>query len=202
MTGAAQTGLSAAEAAAQLERHGPNVLREAKSRGAIEIALGTLREPMFIFLLAASALYLVVGDLGEGLFLLAGAALSVGLVVFQDVRSEKALAALRELSEPFARVIRDGAQQRISARDLVPGDLVLLGEGERIPADGLLVGGDVLTVDESAVTGESVAVAKFSLSNGQITVRFSQRSFKCPHQTRRRCWPQFSSRLHLAVGTV
>ena len=168
MTDAAQIGLSAAEAAAQLERHGPNVLREAKSRGAIEIALGTLREPMFIFLLAASALYLVVGDLGEGLFLLAGAALSVGLVVFQDVRSEKALAALRELSEPFARVIRDGAQQRISARDLVPGDLVLLGEGERIPADGLLVGGDVLTVDESAVTGESVPVAKFSLSNGQI----------------------------------
>lgn len=157
----AQDGLSAAEATELLELHGPNVLREAKSRGAIEIVLGTLREPMFIFLLAASALYLVVGDLGEGLFLLGGAALSVGLVVFQDVRSENALAALRELAEPFAQVIRDGAQQRIPAHDLVPGDIVLLAEGERVPADALLRAGDVLTLDESALTGESVPVSKF-----------------------------------------
>jgi Ca2+-transporting ATPase len=153
-------GLSPADAEALLRVHGPNVLRVTKSRGLPEVALGTLREPMFIFLLAAAGLYLVVGDFGEGLFLLGGAAVSVGLVVFQDARSERALAALRQLAEPFAQVMRAGVQQRIPARDLVPGDIVLLTEGERIPADGVLRAGDVLTIDESALTGESVPVAK------------------------------------------
>ena len=153
-------GLSAAEAEALLKVHGPNILRAAKSRSLAAVALGTLREPMFIFLLAAASLYLVVGDLGEGLFLLGGAVVSVGLVVFQDARSERALAALRQLAEPFAHVIRGGVQQRIPARELVPGDIALVTEGERIPADGVLRRGDVLTVDESALTGESVPVAK------------------------------------------
>ncbi len=154
------SGLSAVEATARLKTHGPNTLRVAKSRSLTNVAIGTLREPMYIFLLAAASLYLFVGDLGEGLFLLAGAALSIGLVVFQDARSERALAALRQLAEPFAQVIRDGVQQRIPARDLAPGDIALVVEGERIPADAVLRQGDVLTVDESALTGESVPVAK------------------------------------------
>ncbi len=153
-------GLSPSEAQALLRVHGPNILRATKSRGLVEVALGTLREPMFLFLLAAAGLYLVVGDLGEGLFLLGGAAVSVGLVVFQDARSERALAALRQLAEPFVQVMRTGTQHRIPARDLVPGDIVLLAEGERIPADGVLRAGDVLTIDESALTGESVPVVK------------------------------------------
>ena len=142
-------GLSAAEAEALLKTHGPNTLRTVKSRGLLTIALGTLREPMFIFLLVASSLYLVVGDLGEGLFLLGGAAVSVGLVVVQDARSERALAALRELAEPFADVIRDGSQQRVPARDLVPGDIIVVVEGERIAADAVFRKGDIVTVDES-----------------------------------------------------
>ena len=162
----ALAGLRPSEAAALLRVHGPNVLRETKSRGLADVAFGTLREPMFIFLLAAAGLYLVVGDLGEGLFLLGGAAVSVGLVVFQDARSERALAALRQLAEPFANVMRAGMQQRIPARDLVPGDIVLLTEGERIPADGVLRAGDVLTIDESALTGESVPVARMAHQQG------------------------------------
>jgi Ca2+-transporting ATPase len=154
------TGLSVAEAEALLKKHGPNTLRTANSRDLVTIALGTLREPMFIFLLVAASLYLVVGDLGEGLFLLGGAAVSVGLVVFQDARSERALAALKELAEPFADVIRGGRQQRILARDLVPGDIMVVTEGERISADAVFRKGDVLTVDESALTGESVPVIK------------------------------------------
>jgi len=160
MTDNPLVGLSNAEAIALRELHGPNTLRAAKSRSLIDVVIGTLREPMYIFLLAAASLYLFVGDLGEGLFLLAGAALSIGLVVFQDARSERALAALRELAEPFAQVVRDGAQQRIPAHDLVPGDIVIIAEGERIPADAVLRQGDVLTVDESALTGESVPVVK------------------------------------------
>ncbi len=154
------TGLGATEAEALLRTHGPNTLRTARPRGLLTIALGTLREPMFIFLLVAASLYLVVGDLGEGLFLLGGAAVSVALVVVQDMRSERALAALRELAEPFAHVIRDGRQQRVAARDLVPGDVVVVMEGERLPADAVFRKGDVLTVDESALTGESVPVIK------------------------------------------
>jgi Ca2+-transporting ATPase len=153
-------GLDEAEARARLALSGPNVLQQSGSRGLLQIARGTLREPMFLFLLAAAGLYLVVGSLGEGLFLVGGAIVSIGLVVVQELRSQRALEALQALAEPFARVMRGGVERRIAARDLVPGDIVLVGEGERVPLDGVLVGGDVLTVDESLLTGESVPVDK------------------------------------------
>ncbi len=159
-------GLDEAEAQARLARVGPNILAAPVSRGLVQILGGTLREPMFLFLLAAASLYLLVGDLGEGVFLLGGAIVSVGLVVVQEMRSEHALAALRALAEPFARVIRAGMERRIAARELVPGDILLLAEGERVPADGVLVDGDVLTVDESALTGESVPVTKIVAAAG------------------------------------
>ncbi len=158
-------GLGRAEAAARLARFGPNVLHRARSRGFGDILRGTLREPMFLFLIAAASLYLVVGDFGEGLFLLGGATVSIGLVIYQEARSERALAALRELAEPFVRVIRDGREEKIRARDIVPGDIALIGEGERLAFDGVLVAGDVLTVDESTLTGESVPVSKHTATN-------------------------------------
>ena len=154
------TGLDEAEAQRRLAQHGPNAVAGKRSRGLVDIVRGILREPMFLLLLAAAGLYLVLGDIGEGLFMTAGAVVTIGLVVLQEARSEQALAALRELAEPFARVIRGGIERRVPARDLVPGDLVLVGEGERLPADGLLIAGDALTVDESALTGESVPVSK------------------------------------------
>lgn len=160
-------GLSDLEAAARLGRFGPNLLRERKTRGFLEIARRTLREPMFLLLLAAAALYLLLGDLGEGLFLTAGALLSLSLVIFQELRSERALAALNALAEPLARVIRGGSQRTIPAAGLVPGDLVVVGEGGRLPADGLLVGGDALSVDESSLTGESVPTGKRPLAGGE-----------------------------------
>ena len=134
-------GLDDAEAQRRLVQYGPNTLHGKRSRSAVDILRGILREPMFLLLLAAAGLYLVLGDIGEGLFMVAGAAVSIGLVVLQESRSERALAALRELAEPFARVIRDGTERRIPARNLVPGDLVLVAEGERLPVDGGLVAG-------------------------------------------------------------
>src|ERR671912_40733 len=154
------TGLDEAEAGRRLGRQGPNGVGGTRSRGLIDIVRGILREPMFLLLLAAAGLYLVIGDIGEGLFMTAGAVVTIGLVVLQEARSERALAALRELAEPFARVIRGGAERRVPARDVVPGDLVLVGGGGGLPADGLLIAGDALTVDESALTGESVPVSK------------------------------------------
>ncbi|HJV40735.1 cation-translocating P-type ATPase [Caulobacter sp.] len=153
-------GLSQEEAAARLREAGPNEIPSEGARGFWRIAAETMREPMFLLLIGAALLYLVLGDLGEGLFLLGGAAASVGLVILQEARSERALAALRELAQPTARVIRDGVEQRIQARELAPGDILLIGEGERLPADGVLVAGEVLSVDESALTGESAPVAR------------------------------------------
>ncbi|NBJ10728.1 cation-translocating P-type ATPase [Microvirga arsenatis] len=165
-TPASLTGLDEAEAQRRLARHGPNAVAGRRPRGLIDIVRGILHEPMFLLLLAAAGLYLVLGDIGEGLFMMAGALVTIGLVVLQEARSEQALAALRELAEPYARVIRGGAERRIPARDLVPGDLVLVGEGERLPADGILLAGDALTVDESALTGESVPVSKRPTPDG------------------------------------
>jgi len=115
---------------------------------------------MFLLLLGAATLYLLVGDLAEGLFLTAGAFLSVSLVVIQEARSERALRALNALAEPQARVIRDGEVRLVAAAELVPGDLIVIGEGGRIPADAVLVDGDALEVDESALTGESSPCTK------------------------------------------
>ncbi|WP_457090139.1 cation-translocating P-type ATPase [Microvirga sp. P5_D2] len=154
------TGLEEAEADRRLAQHGPNAVAGKRSRGLVDIVRGILREPMFLLLLAAAGVYLMLGDIGEGVFMTAGAVVTIGLVVLQEARSERALAALRELAEPSARVIRGGTERRVPAREVVPGDLVLVGEGERLPADGLLIAGDALTVDESALTGESVPVSK------------------------------------------
>lgn len=153
-------GLTSEEAARRLAEYGPNAPPEAPPLGFFHIALRTLKEPMFFLLAAAATLYLFVGDLGEGLFMVAGAAASISLVVFQELRSERALQALQRLAEPMAQVRRDGAEHRIPARDLVPGDIVLVGEGQRLPADAQLLAGDALVIDESILTGESAPVTK------------------------------------------
>ena len=154
------TGLSSAEAGRRLGTVGPNEVGGGGGRPLWRIVQETLREPMFLLLIGAAVLYLFLGDLGEGLFLVCGAVTAIGLVIVQEARSERALAALRQLAQPHARVVRDGAEKRVPARELVPGDILLIGEGERIPADGALVAGDVLSVDESALTGESAPVVK------------------------------------------
>ena len=115
---------------------------------------------MFLLLLGAAALYLAVGDLAEGIFLTLGALLSLSLVIIQQARTERALRALNRLAEPQARVIRDGRPLVIPAATVVPGDLILVGEGGRIPADAKLTEGDALEVDESLLTGEAAACTK------------------------------------------
>ncbi|OAI22338.1 ATPase [Methylosinus sp. R-45379] len=152
--------LSEREAAGRLAHFGPNELEQPAQRSWLLIAFAALREPMFALLIVAALLYLALGDIHEGLLLTAGAFLSIGLVVAQETRNENALAALRSLAAPSARVLRAEGERRIPAREIVPGDIVLVGEGERAPADGALLRGDVLSVDESALTGESAPVWK------------------------------------------
>jgi Ca2+-transporting ATPase len=159
-------GLTSEDAARLLAQFGPNAPPESPPPGVLKIALRTLKEPMFFLLAAAATLYLFVGDLGEGLFMMAGAGASISLVVFQELRSERALQALQRLAEPTAHVRRDGEERRIPARDLVPGDIILIGEGQRVSADALLLAGDALVIDESILTGESAPVTKTLAGDG------------------------------------
>jgi P-type Ca2+ transporter type 2C len=115
---------------------------------------------MLQLLLGAGIIYLVVGDLAEALILLAFAVLNVVLVVVQESRTERALAALKDLTSPSAFVIRDGTRQRIPGADIVAGDIVVLVEGDRVPADARLLDVTDLEADESLLTGESVPVRK------------------------------------------
>jgi Ca2+-transporting ATPase len=153
-------GLTGAAAAAELARVGPNELPRPPRRGIGRIVVGVLSEPMFLLLVIAALVYLVIGDPRESVLLAAFAVLSVGLVVVQEARSENALEALRALGAPTAKVLRDGAPVRLSAREVVPGDVLLAGEGERIAADGWVLRADDLSVDESLLTGESMPVGK------------------------------------------
>jgi Ca2+-transporting ATPase len=153
-------GLTAAEAARRLEADGPNALSKSERRTALALIAGVVKEPMFLLLLGAAALYLVLGDVREGLTLLGFVVIVITITVVQEGRTEKALEALRDLSAPRATVVRDGAIQTIPGLHVVRGDLIRLAEGDRVPADALLREGSTLTVDESLLTGESVSVSK------------------------------------------
>ncbi|MCC8431571.1 cation-translocating P-type ATPase [Reyranella aquatilis] len=154
------TGLTEQEAGRRLVADGPNELPSAGPRRLWQIAFEILREPMFGLLLAGGAVYVALGDLVSGAVLMAFASLSVSISIVQEIRSEKVLDALRAMTSPRALVIRDGRSRRIPGREVVRGDVVLVAEGNRIPADGVLLEARELLVDESMLTGESVAVAK------------------------------------------
>jgi Ca2+-transporting ATPase len=153
-------GLSSAEAARRLQRLGPNEIADRDRTSFAATLRAIVTEPMFALLLAAAGVYLALGDLGEGLLLGVFALATIGLVVFQERRSERALDALRELAVPQVRVIRDGVLRRLPARELVPGDAFRVDEGERVAADAVLWEASGLSVDESLLTGESVPVRK------------------------------------------
>lgn len=159
-------GLADSEAAARLRADGPNELARRGRRSALRVAADVLREPMLALLLVGGAIYLALGDRMEALVLLLLASLSVTITVVQETRSERALEALRDLASPRALVIRSGRRQRIAGRDVVAGDLLVVGEGDRVPADGWIIEDHGLRADESLLTGESLAVAKTAVSGG------------------------------------
>jgi len=154
------TGLTAAEAARRLASEGSNSLPDNNRRRFHHMLLEALREPMFILLLSAATLYLLIGELREGIFLYVMVLATFGLTLYQEDKTERALEALRDMSVPRALVLRDGMPQTIDSRQLVRGDVMLLAEGDRVAADGVLVSGTGLQVDESLLTGESVPVYK------------------------------------------
>ena len=153
-------GLSSERAIQKLKVDGYNEIPSAQSKNIWQIVLEVIKEPMFILLISCGALYLILGDYVEGVILLCWVFLIIFITFYQYQKTEKALDALRKLSSPRALVIRDGLEIRIAGRDVVREDLVILQEGDRIPADGIIYSSQNLTVDESILTGESIAVRK------------------------------------------
>ena len=162
------SGLTQAEAARRLAADGANELPQTHSRSALRIVLEVLREPMLALLLAGGVVYLLLGDLEEAVILLVFACLSIGITVVQEARTERVMEALRDLTSPRALVIRDGQRVRIAGREVVVGDLIALSEGDRVPADALLITANGLSADESLLTGEAVAVRKRAGAAGAV----------------------------------
>ncbi len=153
-------GLTQAEAAQRLAKEGHNELPFAEKRGFLRIIFEVVKEPMFLLLIAIGTLYLILGDLEEAVILMSFVFVIIGITIYQERKTEGALEALRNLSSPRAMVIRDGKQVRIPGRDVVRDDVMLLKDGDRVPADGVVVDSMYLLVDESLLTGESVPVRK------------------------------------------
>ena len=153
-------GLSLPEAAASLVRDGPNELADGGHRSILAMVRDVLREPMLLLLVGAGAIYFLLGDLHDAAVLSGFAGLTILIAIVQEGRTDRAIEALRDMTMPLVLVIREGARIRVPSREVVCGDIVVLSEGDRIPADGWLYEADGIQVDESVLTGESVPAVK------------------------------------------
>ena len=164
-------GLAAAQARARLEQEGYNELPSTRLRSTFAIAVEVAREPMFLLLIVSVAIYLALGDLREALVLALSLFVILGITIFQERKTERALEALRDLSSPRALVIRDGEQQRIAGREVARGDILILTEGDRVPADAVVLSCNDLLADESLLTGESAPVRKIAADGAAQATR-------------------------------
>ncbi|MEG2780612.1 MAG: cation-translocating P-type ATPase [Bacteroidales bacterium] len=153
-------GLTNEEVKEKLHRDGYNEIQGGKSKNILTVMLGVIKEPMFLLLVACGTLYMFLGDIQEGIMLLGFVFVVMGIEFYQEQKSEKALEALKDLASPRALVIRDGVELRIAGREVVCGDILVLQEGDRVPADATVLKATSLLVDESLLTGESVPVRK------------------------------------------
>lgn len=153
-------GLRSDDAARRLARDGPNALPSGERRGWRATLWQAAREPIFALLFATGLLYLLLGEPREGILMFSLVLATLGMTLYEEGKAERALEALRDLSTPRALVIRDGRRLQVDSRAVVVGDLCVIGEGDRVPADGVLVAGQELHADESLLTGESVPVPK------------------------------------------
>ncbi len=155
-------GLTSAKAHARLAKDGPNELPSDRQRNALVLLLEVMREPMFLLLTGAGVIYLLLGAVQEALMLLFFVVVVVGISLYEERKTERVLRALRDLSSPRALVLRDGEKRRIAGRELVREDIILLSEGDRVPADAVLLASNCLQADESLLTGEAAPVRKIA----------------------------------------
>jgi P-type Ca2+ transporter type 2C len=174
-----QRGLSSAAAASRLAADGPNALPAPRPVSLWRRVIAQLRDPLVLVLLAAAVLTTATGDWTDASVILLVIVVNTTAGVVQEVKADHAISALSQLAAPEARVIRDGDQQQIPAADVVTGDLLVLAEGDIVPADAQVTEAAALLIDESALTGESVPVDKApgtgpaadAVSAGTVVVR-------------------------------
>ncbi len=165
------SGLTEKEAAARLRYEGYNEIPSAQKRSILAIAFDVIREPMLLLLIAGGVIYMILGDVQEALLLLFFVGVIIGITLYQERKTERTLEALRDLSSPRAMVIRDHATKRIAGREVVQGDIVVLSEGDRVPADGIVLACNNLMVEESLLTGESVPVHKIECDDESMQMQ-------------------------------
>lgn len=165
------TGLSEQDALDRRKQDGYNELPSAQSRSLWSIAWETIQDPIFLLLVGGGIIYWILGDLQEALILLGFVLFIMGISLYQEGKTEHALEALRDLSSPRALVIREGVRKRIAGREVVRGDLLVLVEGDRVPADAIVLECTNLSADESLLTGESLPVRKVAAVGEETMAR-------------------------------
>ncbi|WP_373541209.1 cation-translocating P-type ATPase [Chamaesiphon sp.] len=155
-------GLSERDAIAKLDRDGYNELPSAQARNILSIAWDSIQDPIFLLLVGGGIIYWILGDHQEALILLGFVVFLTAISLYQEGKTEHALEALRDLSSPRALVIRDGQRKRIAGREVVRDDILMLAEGDRVPADAIVLSCTNLSTDESLLTGESLPVRKIA----------------------------------------
>ncbi len=164
-------GLSEKEAAESLRRHGYNEIPSQKKRNSFLIFFNVVKEPMLLLLIASGTIYFFLGEHQDAFMLLSFVIVVVGITFYQERKTERTLEALRDLSSPRALVIRAGEQKRIAGREVVMDDTIVIKEGDRVPADAVVLSCSNLSVDESLLTGESVPVRKSDWDGKEISQR-------------------------------
>jgi Ca2+-transporting ATPase len=172
-------GLSEEEVATLQQHYGKNYIRTVKINRFSRLLLNIVGEPMFLLLVAASSLYFILGQLAEGYMMVAAIGFVAVISLYQEVKSSKALEALQQLTEPKVTVLRNSQEAVIPAQELVPGDILILEEGEKVPADALIVQQNDLSVNESIITGESLPVYKQVQQNNILYQGTTLNSGKC-----------------------
>jgi Ca2+-transporting ATPase len=154
------TGLSEETAALRLKENGFNEIENEKKKSFLSILFNVVKEPIFLLLISCGTIYFLIGELSEAIMLLFSIIIVISITLYQEQKTERAVEALRDLSSPRALVIRNGEHKRIAGREVAVGDVIILSEGDRVPADCIIVDCSNLSVDESLLTGEAVAVTK------------------------------------------
>jgi Ca2+-transporting ATPase len=161
-------GLTAEEILISRKESGENVVAQPEKSGFLTALINTLKEPMLILLLAAGILYLISGSTGEAIFMLSAIVLVSAISLYQDSRTRNALAALKELSQPKTKVVRDNEISFINSKDVVVNDSIIVEEGSLITADAQIIYSNDFTVNESILTGESFPVTKYAKEDNKI----------------------------------
>lgn len=164
------TGLPQTEVEKKLSGEGYNEIASGIKNKFLFLILNVLKEPMLLLLIVAGIIYFILGSMEDALMLVSFIVVVIGITIYQERKTEKALDALKNLSSPRALVIREGAQVNIPGREVVTEDIIVLKEGNRVPADAIVFSCSNLLVDESMLTGESVPVRKQEIEKGRLPV--------------------------------